>query len=52
MPKDLSQPPCGILFSGFSAVTYLTWVTLPVAMLLLDTPSFMGACHPLGHGFS
>lgn len=52
MPKDPSQPPCEILLSGFSAETCPTWVTLPVALLPLDTPSFIGACHPPGHGFS
>jgi hypothetical protein len=51
MPKDPSQPPCGILLSGFSAETSLTWVTLPVAMLLLDTPIFI-ECHLPGRGFS
>jgi len=48
MPKNPSQPPCEILLAGCSAETFLTWVTLPVAMLLLDTPSFMGACYPTG----
>jgi hypothetical protein len=49
----LRSPPCP-LWQVFVWLleTCLTWVTLPVATLQLDTPSFIGACYPAGHSLS